>query len=340
MTRLVYHGSLWDGSTALQRLESFQKIHGVTSIGHGSTARMGDKVSLYQRIRWRLGWPVDMHGENESLVACVAAEQPDMVIIDNDNVFKTSTLRKLRRLGVKKLAYYTPDDIFNGHNLKWPLKLSFPEWDVFFTTKTFNVAELKAQGVRKPYLIGKAYDPDLHRPLGRSEVGDEFEKFDFVFGGAWERERMASLNALCEAGFSLVVYGGDLGKWNKKEVHPGITVRPAVFGEGYVKAMHHGKLALCFLRKLNRDKITQRSMELTAMARPMLAEKTGEHDAHFIDGVEYAGFGSDAELVAVATRLLRDEPARLDMAQRGRQRCLDSGYSTIDRAREMIAAMQ
>ena len=111
-------------------------------------------------------------------------------------------------------------------------------------------------------------------------------------------------------------------------------------GEGYGKAMHHGKLALCYLRKLNRDKITTRSMELTAMARPMLAEKTDEHDAHFIDGVEYAGFRSDADLVAAAARLLRDEPARLALAQRGRLRCLDSGYSTIDRAREMLAAMR
>ena len=123
MTKLVYHGSFWEGSTALQRLKSFQNTTGLTAVGHGSTARMGDRVSLFQRIRWRLGWPVDTHGENESLIAFVVAQRPDMVLIDNDNIFKTSTLRKLRRLGVKKLAYYTPDDVFNGKNLKWPLKL-------------------------------------------------------------------------------------------------------------------------------------------------------------------------------------------------------------------------
>lgn len=338
--KIVFHGPHWDGSTSLQRLRAMQQVEGVTVVAHDTNARMGAGKSLYRRIRWRLGVPTDDWSERERLLAAVAEHRPDAVIIEGSNVMWPSALRRLRRLGVQRIAFYTPDDIFNPQNLKWPMRLSFREWDVFFTTKTFNMAELRARGVRKPYLIGKAFDPALHRPLGRAEAGADFEKFDLVFGGAWERERMASLNALCEAGMSVVVYGGDLGKWDKKQVHPRITVRPAVFGEGYVQAMHHGKLALCFLRKVNRDKITQRSMELTAMGRPMLAEKTDEHDAHFADGAEYAGFSSDQEMVAMARRLLGDAAARAEMGAAGRRRCLASGYSTLDRAREMVAAMR
>jgi spore maturation protein CgeB len=338
--KLLYQGAFWTGSTALQRLDGFRATGAVTVLALDTDARLGEGATLYQRIRWRLGWPVDGLRENERLSALVAAERPDVVFIDSSKVLHRSTLRALRGLGVRTLAYYTPDDTMNPRNLKWPLRLSFPEWDLFFTTKTFNLSELKAHGVRRPYLIGKAYDPTLHRPMSRDEVGGDFEQFDLVFAGSCERERMTSLNALCEAGFSVVVYGGELGKWRAKDLHPAMSLRPAAFGEAYVKAMHHGKIALCFLRKMNRDLITQRSMEITAMGRPMLAEKTVEHDAHFCDGAEYAGFRTDDELVSLAARYLRDDAARQGLGQRARRRCLDSGYSTLDRAREMIVALR
>ena len=59
----------------------------------------------------------------------------------------------------------------------------------FFTTKTCNVEELRAGGVRFPALAGNAFDPAVHRPLLPAETGDEFEAFDLVFVGALERER-------------------------------------------------------------------------------------------------------------------------------------------------------
>ena len=337
--KLLYHASLSDGATSSQRLEAFRRIDGVTTIAHDTLERMGDSTAFHRRVLWRLGWPVDHYRENERLTEAASRERPDIVFVDNSKVLRASTLRRLRELGARKLVYYTPDDAMNPLNLKRPLLTSFPEWDVFFTTKSFNVPELKSRGARNPVLVGKAYDPDLHRPLDRAEVGEDFERFDLVFIGACERERLVSLNALCEAGLNVVVYGGDLGKWDRRELHPSLTSRPAVFGEGYARALHHGKIALCFLRKMNRDRITQRSMEITAMGRPMLAEKTDEHDAHFVDGEEYAGFRSDEELVARARRLLADDAARANMGARARGRCLISGYSTIDRAREMIAAM-
>jgi len=337
--KLVFHGPLFDGSTSLQRLVAFQAIDGTIAIGHDTNARLGESANLYRRVRSKLGWPTDDLRENDRLIAIVTAERPEVVVIEGSKVIRVSTLREIRRLGVRKLVYYSPDDVMNRYNLKWPLRLSFPEWDVFFTTKTFNVSELKAHGVRNPYLIGNAYDPAVHRPMIREEVGEDYQRFDLVFAGACEHERMMSLNALCEAGFSVVVYGGDLGGWNKQNLHPSMLCRPAAFGEAYTKAMHHGKLALCFLRKINRDRITTRSMEITGMGRPMLAEKTEEHDAHFVDGVEYAGFRNDNELTALAARYLRDEPARVELGSRARQRCLNSGYSTFDRAREMIAAI-
>src|SRR5262249_33765291 len=112
------------------------------------------------------------------------------------------------------------------------------------------------------------------------------------------------------------------------------------YADAYTKGLHHAKLALCFLRKINRDRITQRTMEITASQRPMLAEKTDEHDAHFDDGTEYIGFSNDVELVDKARVLLADDARRLAIGRQGRKRCLSSGYSSHDRASEMIRVIQ
>lgn len=336
--KALYQGPMWPGSTTLQRCQAMATLQGVevTPLDSRAGRPTAQRPSLYRRVRGRLRWPVDDRGENDELLETAARERANVVIIEASQVIQRETLRKLRRLGVSTLAYYTPDDIVAWHNLTWPLRLTFPEWDVFFTTKTFNVSELAARGVRRPVLIGKAFDPALHRPMTREEVGEDFERWDIVFVGTFERERCASINRLARCGMRVVVYGNG---WSRSLLSPGVDLRPPMLGPDYARALHTGKIALCFLRKLNRDRITQRTMEIAAMRRPMLAEKTDEHDEHFIDGAEYVGFADDEDLAAKAMLLLTDSDRRFRLAREGRERCLTSGYSTIARAEKMAAEL-
>ncbi len=334
--KLLYHGALWPGSTAKQRFEAFRRVPNLTAIGVGTNIVPDGRRSLWERIRWRLRWPVDASHENVLLLKSAARELPNIVMVDSSRVIRVHTLRALRRLGVETLVYYSPDDIMAAHNLSGWLKATFPEWDCLFTTKTFNVNELKNSGVRRPVLIGNAYDATLHKPLAAADVGSEFETFDLVFIGTFEPERCESINQLSAIGQTVVVYGNG---WRRKNLHHNVVLRPPVYDSQYTTCMHHGKLALCFLRKINRDLITTRTIEIAAMGRPMLAERTVEHDAHFVEGVEYLGFSDDDELAAHAKDLLSD-PARRDaMGLAARHRCIASGYSTDSRALEMIAAI-
>ena len=141
------------------------------------------------------------------------------------------------------LVYYSPDDVMAPHNLKRQLKQSFDLWDVFFTTKTHNVGELRASGVRHPVLAGNAFDPTVHRPLTAAEAGAEFEAFDLVFIGALERERCMSLNRLAEAGMTVLVHGARgalrrLGRASRIRIS---RLRDLVFAEDYGRRLHHGK---------------------------------------------------------------------------------------------------
>lgn len=337
--KILYLADLWEGSTSLQRVRAFERQPEVDVVAVDTGVRLGTQASLWHRVRWRLRWPVDLAGANELLLKAGQAERPDAIIVDNSKVIGRDTLRTLKREGRAVLAYYTGDDIMARHNLSHPLRRSFPEWDLFFTTKTFNVEELRRAGVRRPVLIGKAFDPGVHRPLRREEIGADFERFDIVFIGTHEAQRRESLNALAESGLTVVVYGGGLGGWPRKLLHHAVELRDSVFEHEYTRAMHHGKLALCFLRKANRDRITQRTMEIAAMGRPMLAEKTEEHDQHFVDGEEYLGFRDDASLVATARQILSEDDRRESLGRRIRERALESGYSSDARASEMIGKL-
>lgn len=338
--KLLYHAQLWAGSTALQRFEAFRETSGVTAVAHCVGAGLSARLSPVARIRWKLRWPMDVDRENKNLVKAVATEMPDVVFVDNSRVITRSTLGKLRRLCNPILVYYSPDDIIAAHNLSWPTRLTFSEWDLFFTTKTFNVPELKHRGVRNPVLIGNAFDLNIHRPMVREEVGEEYEAFDLVFMGTFENERRNTINRLAQEGFQIVVYSGNLDAWKAGTMHPSVTMREARYALQYCAGMHSGKIALCFLRKINRDQITTRSIECTAMGRPMVAEKTDEHDKHFVDGVEYLGFVSEADLIAKVRQLLADDVKRRNLGNEARARCLGSGYSTRERAREMVRTIQ
>jgi spore maturation protein CgeB len=329
-------GPLRTGSTTLQRFNGFRQLSELTVYPLDSGRRLGPVGSglsgLWRRVRHKLGWPADIYDERRRLLETVKVLKSEVVLIDGSKVLTRGLLRRVRAVCDPILAYYIPDDVIARHNRSQQLIGTFPEWDIFFTTKSFNVLELSDRGVKLPVLVGNAFDPWLHRPMTKEEVGTEYELFDLVFIGTCEKERLGSINRLAEAGFSLAVYGNG---WRAGTLHPAVSLRPAVYAEEYTRAQHVGKVSLCFLRKINRDQITTRSIEIPAMARPMLAERTEEHDAHLVEGAEYLGFSDDHHLVGQAHRLIADETLRRRVAERGRQRCLESGYSTVERAYEM-----
>lgn len=337
---MIYQGPLWVGSTALQRAAAFRHWLGDGLITIDDRRRI-TRPNIVQRIShstlWHLGYPIDRHRTIDRLTAAIVQHHPDVVFVDASQQVSRGTIRRWRAAHPAVYVYYTPDNIVAPHNRSRWLLNSLREWDVLFTTKRFNVPELAAMGVKHPTLIGKAFDLDLHRPMSQEEVGPEYERFDAVFLGAYEPVRWHAVKALADAGMSVLVYCAD--NWPKSGVPPNVELRYLAFDRDYVRALHFGKLALGFLRHINRDQITQRSMEITAAGRPMLAEKTPEHDLHFVDGEEYLGFRDIQHLVEQAKRLIADPARCARIGQAGRQRCLNSGYSTINRAKEMLSTI-
>ena len=93
--KLLYHGRMWKGSTALQKFEAFRRQPGVTAITHDAGTLSGP-FNLLASVRWKLRWPSDQDRENDRLIEAVATEKPDVVFVDNSSCIARATLRKLR----------------------------------------------------------------------------------------------------------------------------------------------------------------------------------------------------------------------------------------------------
>jgi hypothetical protein len=295
------------------------------------------RASFIDRVAHRLRRPIDWAHVNQRVLVTASTIRPDVVFFDNSKVIQAETLRRLKRAYGAHPVFYTPDNVIAAHNSSSQLESSWKEWSVVFTTKHFNVPDFSARGAKLVHVIGNAFDPDLHRPLEPEEVGSDFERFDVAFVGTAERERRDAINHLACLGLRAVVFG-EASAWGA--MNSNVVIKPPVWDLEYSRAMHTAKVSLCFLRRINGDTVTTRSMEIPAMARAMAAERTEQHDKLFEDGKEYFSFSTAGELLSAVRRLVADEARRRAVGRAARERCVTAGYSTLDRAREMKAVME
>ena len=201
---------------------------------------------------------------------------------------------------------------------------------MFFTTKTYNVEELRALGCRRPLLIGNSYDPATHRPTEVSPAERDLYGGEVGFIGAWEAERAETLYYLATNGIRVRIWGGGWHKLRRR--HERLVVeKRALWAEEDAKAVCSFDICLGFLCKANRDLQTSRTVEIPACQAFLLAERTDEQRALFEEGTEAEFFGSEEELLREIKYYLAHPAERKRIAAAGRERCLRSGYSHHER---------
>lgn len=140
-------------------------------------------------------------------------------------------------------------------------------------------------------------------------------------------------------GIKVRVFGG--GKWNDyKNYNSNLIVEGAgLRGEDYCKSLQATRINLCFLRKINFDQQTTRSVEIPACGGFMMAERTAEHLAMFEEGKEAAFFSNNEELLDKCSYYLAHEQERAVIAELGLKRCIASDYSNRGMIRNILKAI-
>ena len=164
----------------------------------------------------------------------------------------------------------------------------------------------------------------VHRPR---EVTPELRARlggDVGFVGWPEGARERSMRFLARHGVDVRVWG-PWPRW-KSARNFRVEGRP-LWGDEYATALSAFRINLGFLRRVNRDRQTTRSIEIPACGGFLLAERTDEHLRLFREDVEAVFFSNDAELLEKARHYLAHEDERSRIAAAGRRRCLEDGYA-------------
>ena len=339
MSRILFIGDLNTYGRGYQRYRTLNEMgHQVVAFSHTRVSAPGhiEKPSLLYRIFWKLRIPLDTTRVNKKICDTIRSSSFDVVWIEKGNMIWPRTLRKIRKCAAAtKLISCSEDDMYavHGHSLWY--RAGLRNYDLVFTTKTYNLSELMLFGARATMLFLDSYDEIVHKPMNLTDAERDRFTSDVSAIGAFEAERAGSLIYLARHGIRVNVWGNGWGEMVNR--HPNLIIKNEfLFGDDYSKAICATKISINFLRKINRDEVTSRSVEIPACGGFMLGERTTRHLEFFDEGTEAEFFGSNEELLKKIKYYLEKPEEREKIARAGRERCVKSGYSMRAQLDQML----
>ncbi len=334
---VLYVGPLYKGGTCLQRMKALQDLgHIIYPIDTRPVSVEEKEKKLIFRVARNFFGPQDFAGANKNIVELIKHKKIDIVWIDKGLTIKKDTLEFIRSTQPRAIiAGYSPDDMNGRHNQSKDFLEGLPLYHVYFTTKSYGVKELEELGCPEVVFTGKAFDTHTHRPM--PVTGEDRLKYggEVGFIGTYEKERADTILYLAGKGINIRVWGNGWEKCRGLQQNLRIEGIP-LYGDDYAKALCSFDINLAFLRKINRDRQTARSIEIPATGSFMLAERSDEHLELFEEGKEAEFFGTDDECLSKINYYLENAEKRKSIAQAGYSRCVNSKYSYHDRLKLLL----
>ena len=299
-----------------------------------------DVTGAYSRNRiWRtINWhllgrrPARLRTFSDKVLKICERNRPTILLSTGLAPLNRVAVLALRAMKVRCANFLTDDPWNPAHRAAWFLD-ALPNYDCVFSPRQANLEDLRALGCNAVYQLPFAYAPEFHFPETLSNAQQSEFESDVMFAGGADADRVPFLEALCDAGFRVMLFGHDWEKHSRLRTcfrgHADpATLRRAVAGT---------KICLCLVRRANRDGHAMRSYELPALGGVLLAEPTNDHKDMF--GEEGALYFRDTpEMIAKAKWLVAHQPEARAMAERACA-CITSGANTYrDRLETILAA--
>ncbi|HEO99504.1 MAG TPA: hypothetical protein ENO02_09435, partial [Epsilonproteobacteria bacterium] len=173
-----------------------------------STAK--SKPSLLSKIRYKLKLHQDVYEINKKLLSYDISNM-DILFVVKGNEIHPKTLKKLKKkFPSMTLIHWALDDMSGWHTKSIFLHFGLKLFDIVYTTKTYNLSQLKDMGVKNVKYINQAYSQDIHAKPKHCEPQFSHK---VLFIGRAEIERFRSMEFLAKNDIEINIYG--IG-WHKQ----------------------------------------------------------------------------------------------------------------------------
>jgi len=159
-------------NTSIQRINALRRLGvGVQELDTGLVQASGLGWNHYRLRHWlfRKGFNVrlsDPMNDNGRLCAAAMSRRLDILWIDKGLTIRADVLSIFRQYQPEcAIIGFSPDDMGSRHNQSLQFLEHLQWYDIFFTTKSYNVSELLSLGCRQVVFTGNGYDPTVFRPI-------------------------------------------------------------------------------------------------------------------------------------------------------------------------------
>jgi spore maturation protein CgeB len=268
---------------------------------------------------------------NKEVLENVSEFRPNVLLATGTVPIQKKTLAEMGKLGVLRLNFLTDDPWNPAHRASWFLE-TLPLYDHVFSPRRANLNDLSRLGCTKVSYLPFGYDESIFFPEPPSNTDHAFES-DVVFAGGADRDRVPYFAELSKAGFNVALYGDYWDRYTEtRKIWRGYA-DPCILR----KVIGGAKVALCLVRRANRDGNSMRTFEVPAIGACMLIEDTNEHREIFggeKKAVVY--FGTIEEMIEKLRWLLEDDKERLRLAQACHRLILGGRHTYKDRLTTML----
>lgn len=267
---------------------------------------------ILRSVMWKLAGhrPARLGTVSALVVKTCRRVRPRWILSTGLMPLHARALTELGELGICRLNYLTDDPWNPGLRSSWFLT-ALRQYDHVFSVRRANLVDLAEHGCRRVSYVPFGFDPELFfpEPLGEAD----WPRFvaDVIFVGGADRDRVPFIAALSRAGLRVALYGDYWDRHRLTRAHHRGYADPLTLR----KATRAAKVALCLVRRANRDGQVMRSYEAAATGACMVVEDTQEHRELFgRDGEAVIYFAGIDQLLERVCWLLKspDERLRLD----------------------------
>lgn len=278
---------------------------------------------------------------NHEILNMTKKFKPDIVFVYKGRFVKPETLLTLKKENVNLYNFF-PDVSFHTHGNY--LQKSLRLYQKIFTTKTFGIHDFGVQlGVKDSVFIPHGYDPEIHKPIEKTYIPDNFF-CDLSFIGTYSPKKEGILAAIADRfpKINLKIWGTQWEKSSSPQIKKYIQ-NEGIFGDLYSAGICASKINLGLLSEKVKgassgDLITSRTFHIPAAGGFMLHEKNTESTQYFEDGKEAVFFDGIEDLLDKIDYFLENESERLRIAQAGMKRAI-SDHSLDQRAKRVLKHM-